>query len=357
LEIEDLTKWYRGSWSLLDRLLGHEPTEVKAADSISLSVSRSEILGIAGESGSGKSTLAETIALFREPTSGQLRFDGEPYDYYRDSQMMEFRQRVQIVFQNPFDALNPRMTVRQLVGEPLAIHDLKREGDPVVDTLGRVGIGPPSEYLEKYPHQLSGGERQRVAIARSLVLEPELLICDEPASMLDVSLKASLLNVLRQLADERDLGVLYISHDLASLTQIADRLAIMYLGEVVENGPTADVINAPKHPYAASLLSASPKPDPRANRERVLLPGEPPDPIDLPDGCNFAPRCPRAQNDCRKSDPTLAAAGDGDHGGACFYPVDGEAPGDKSGTAAGGKPTGGDGRAETDDPVRTDGGE
>ena len=338
LEIEDLTKWYRGSWSLLDRLLGHEPTEVKAADSISLSVSRSEILGIAGESGSGKSTLAETIALFREPTSGQLRFDGEPYDYYRDSQMMEFRQRVQIVFQNPFDALNPRMTVRQLVGEPLAIHDLKREGDPVVDTLGRVGIGPPSEYLEKYPHQLSGGERQRVAIARSLVLEPELLICDEPASMLDVSLKASLLNLLRELAREREMGVVYISHDLSSLIQVSDRLAIVHQGKVVERGRTDDVADTPRHPYTAALLSAVPETDPTATRPRISLVGDeqvPPTDVS-PTGCSFAPQCPRADDHCWHVDPSLTGvqkettaitgAGKTDvhldaHQAACHYPL------------------------------------
>ena len=338
LAIDDLTKWYRGSWTLLDRLLGQEPTEVKAADGVSLSVSRSEILGLAGESGSGKSTLAETIAMFHEPTSGQLRLDGEPYDHYRDGRMMEFRQRVQIVFQSPFDALNPRMTVRQLVGEPLAIHDLEREGDPIVDTLERVGIGPPSEYLDKYPHQLSGGERQRVAIARSLVLEPELLICDEPASMLDISLKTSLLNLLRELAREREMGVVYISHDLPSLIQVSDRLAIVHRGKVVERGRTDDIADTPRHPYTDALLSAVPETDPTATRPRVSLEDDekaPPTDV-LPAGCSFAPRCPRADDHCRNVNPSLTGvakettatnqAGDASdypdaHQAACHYPL------------------------------------
>jgi len=359
LQTRSLSKWYQQPQGLLDGIRGKEPDYVKAVQDVDLEIRESEILGVAGESGCGKSTLGETVAMLGEPTDGDIEFRGTSVDEYHKGDMKEFRSKVQIIFQDPFDSLNPRQTVRACVGEPLSIRNRSQAeiDEKIHETLSEVGLNPPEKFLDKYPHQLSGGERQRVAIARSLVLEPELLICDEPASMLDVSLKASLLNVLRRLADERDLGVLYISHDLASLTQIADRLAIMYLGEVVENGPTADVIDAPKHPYAASLLSASPKPDPRANRERVLLPGEPPDPIDLPDGCNFAPRCPRAQDDCHKSDPTLAAASDGDHGGACFYPVDDGAPGDEGGTAAVGKPTGSDGPAETDDPVRTDGGE
>ncbi|RAW44569.1 ABC transporter ATP-binding protein [Halorubrum sp. 48-1-W] len=342
LEVEDLTKWYRGSQTLLDKLLGYGPEEVKAADEISLSVSQSEILGIAGESGSGKSTLAETMALFQEPTDGQLFFDGEPYEHYRNGRMMEFRQRVQIVFQNPFDALNPRMTVRQLVGEPITVHNLERGENPIVDTLKRVGIGPPEEYLNKYPHQLSGGERQRVAIARSLVLEPEVIICDEPASMLDVSLKASLLNLLRELAREREMGVVYISHDLSSLIQVADRLAIVHRGEVVERGRTSSVAETPRHPYTNALLSAMPETDPTAARPRVTLDADEEAPAldELPAGCSFAPRCLRADDHCQHTDPKLnsveteattdrpsdVAEDPNTHQVACHYPLaaDGE---------------------------------
>jgi peptide/nickel transport system ATP-binding protein len=326
LETRSLSKWYQQPQGLIDGIRGREPDYVKAVQDVDLMIRESEILGIAGESGCGKSTLGETVALLSEPTDGEIEFRGESIDRFRGGDMREFRSKVQIVFQDPFDSLNPRQTVRAGVGEPLAIRNRPRAeiDERVRETLAEVGLRPPEQFLDKYPHQLSGGERQRVAIARSLVLEPELLICDEPASMLDVSLKASLLNVLRRLADERDIGVLYISHDLASLTQIADRLAIMYLGEVVEYGATESVIDAPKHPYASALLSASPKPDPRATRDRVLLPGEPPDPIDLPEGCNFAPRCPKAETRCRQADPAPDEASTGEHRASCYFPIDEE---------------------------------
>ena len=239
---------------------------------------------------------------------------------------MSFRRRVQIVFQDPFDALNPRMTVRQLVGEPISVHDVNvdDQGTAVCDALDRVGIAPPDDYLNKYPHQLSGGERQRVAIARSLVLEPELLICDEPASMLDVSLKASLLRLLRDLARERSMGVIYISHDLSSLAQVADRLAILHRGEVVERGRTGAVVGDPQHPYTDALLSAMPETDPTTDRERVSLPSGDEQPPVPTDGCSFAPRCPRADDRCRERDPSLSPVAERPHAGhavACHFPV------------------------------------
>ncbi|USZ69605.1 ABC transporter ATP-binding protein [Halorussus salilacus] len=324
LETKGLSKWYEQSQPLLDQLSGKEPSYVKAVQDVSLEIRESEILGIAGESGCGKSTLAETVALLNSRTDGEISFKGRPVDEYLDEDPKEFRSKLQFIFQDPFDSLNPRQKVRSIVSEPLKIQGWSAERiDEQVDrTLEDVGLNPPEQYLDNYPHQLSGGERQRVAIARALVVEPELLICDEPASMLDVSLKASILNILRRLADERDLGVMYISHDLASLTQIADKLAIMYLGQIVEQGPTREVIAGPKHPYVASLLSASPKTDPRVERTRVLLPGEPPSPVDLPDGCNFAPRCPKAREECLSADPELESVDGGDHSAACYFPVD-----------------------------------
>jgi peptide/nickel transport system ATP-binding protein len=324
LRSESLSKWYQQPQGFLDQILGREPDYVKAVQDVSIELRESEILGVAGESGCGKSTLGETLAMLEERTDGEILFRGESVDRFRDGNMREFRSQVQIIFQDPFDSLNPRQRVRAIVSEPLRIKNQPRAviQPKVEETLEDVGLRPPERFLDKYPHQLSGGERQRVAIARALVLEPDLLICDEPASMLDVSLKASLLNVLRKLADERGLGVLYISHDLASLTQIADRLAIMYLGRVVEYGSTADVIQSPRHPYAASLLSASPKPDPRTDRTRVLLPGEPPSPVNLPEGCNFAPRCPKATDECRVEDPPRDTFSEGDHEAACYFPVE-----------------------------------
>jgi peptide/nickel transport system ATP-binding protein len=325
LRTEGLAKWYTKTQGLMEQVKGKPPDRIRAVDGVSIDVHESEILGIAGESGCGKSTLGETIALLEDRTDGDILFKGEPIDeYLSEYGTKEFRSQVQIIFQDPFDSLNPRQTVRSCVSEPARIHGHDRETtrERVADALADVGLTPQDQYLDKYPHQLSGGERQRVAIARTLVLDPELLICDEPASMLDVSLKANILNILRTLADEKDIAIIYISHDLASLTQVADRLAIMYLGRVVEVGDTPDVIAGPKHPYSAALLSAAPKADPEIDRQRVLLAGEPESPVDLPSGCNFASRCPKARAECRESDPDLREMNDGGQRAACFFPVE-----------------------------------
>ena len=326
LSVSDLEKHYAQSQPLMDKFRGNEPPKVRAVDGVSFSVSRSEILGIAGESGCGKSTLGETVALLEEPTGGEILFDGKSASEYQSGEMKRFREKAQIVFQDPFDSLNPRMTVWKLVSEPLTIHDRNpADRESVVrETLERVGLTPPSKFLDQYPHELSGGQRQRVAIARALVLDPDFLVCDEPASMLDVSLKVNLLNLLRSLADEEDIGIIYISHDLASLAQVSDQLAIMYLGRIVEIGDTERVVDEPLHPYTERLLSATPEKDPSTDRDRVTLDGEPPNPIDLPSGCVFAPRCPKAREECRATDPDVDTTGDDDHSAACLFPVEGE---------------------------------
>ncbi|MDS0278440.1 ABC transporter ATP-binding protein [Halomicroarcula sp. S1AR25-4] len=347
LETDGLEKYYEQSQSLVSQFRGEDPDYVKAVDGVSLSVRRSEVLGVAGESGCGKSTLGETIALLEDPTGGEMVFDGEPFEYYQDGNLQEFRRKVQIIFQDPFDSLNPRQTVRKLVGEPLTIHDYRTDEREraIVETLEKVGLTPAEKFLDQYPHELSGGQRQRVAVAKALVLDPDFLICDEPASMLDVSLKVNLLNLLRGLADAEDIGIVYISHDLASLVQVSDRLAIMYLGRIIEEGDVGRIATQPKHPYTTSLLAAAPEKDPTADRTRVLLDGEPPDPVDLPSGCAFAPRCPKAEESCWEAEPGLDEAGDADHRAACYVPDDeSESPASKG--------TAGDGGFET--PVDAD---
>ncbi|WP_435197323.1 dipeptide ABC transporter ATP-binding protein [Natronomonas sp. EA1] len=324
VETDGLEKWFEQSQPIVQDLLGEEPEYVKAVNGVDLDVRESEIVGVAGESGCGKSTLAEVISALQSQSGGEILIDGEPVDDLLAADTQAFRSQVQFIFQDPFDSLNPRQRVRAAVGEPLKIqgHEPEVIDRRVRQTLSDVGLNPPEKYLEKHPDQLSGGERQRVAIAQALVLEPKLLICDEPASMLDVSLKANILNILREMANERDIGIVYISHDLASLSQITDRLAVMYLGEIVEIGATEEVVENPRHPYAASLLSASPKADPNIDRQRVLLPGEPPNPIELPGGCNFAPRCPKATKECHQKDPARSTFTEGDHEAACHLPVE-----------------------------------
>ncbi|WP_248905423.1 dipeptide ABC transporter ATP-binding protein [Halocatena marina] len=324
LETDGLEKYYTQSQSLAAKLRGQEQNHIRAVDGVSIEVRRSEVLGVAGESGCGKSTLGETIALLEEPTGGEIVFDGMSFEEYHDGNMKEFRRKMQFVFQDPYDSLNPRQKVRDLVGEPLVIHDYRTEKreQTVINTLEQVGLTPGTAFLDAYPHELSGGQRQRVAIARALVLDPDFLICDEPASMLDVSLKVNLLNLLRNLANETDIGIIYISHDLASLTQVSDRLAIMYLGRIVEMGETASVVADPKHPYTNSLLAASPEKDPSVDRNRILLDGEPPDPVALPSGCKFEPRCPKAREQCHQSEPTLEEATEEGQAAACYFPED-----------------------------------
>ena len=354
LEVDDLCKWYERSGSLLDwlpiggvsptvtgfsnsirrwykqrgeiltEMLTDDGSHVRAVDGVSLSVARGEIHGVVGESGCGKTTLGQTLALLEDPTDGGFRLDGRSYEYYLEGNLQSFRQKLQIIFQNPYESLNPRLTVEQLVKEPLTIHGYRTDekAEAVRETLEQVGLVPAEHYLEKYPNELSGGQRQRVAIARALVIDPDFLICDEPASMLDVSLQAEVLNLLRTLANTRGIGVLYISHDLASLTRIADRLSIMYLGRFVERGRTERVVNRPKHPYTETLLSAVPETDPRGSRERVTLDGKPADPEGEFPGCRFAPRCPKAVDACLEEDPELDVWTAQDHSAACFRPAE-----------------------------------
>jgi len=289
LSVSDLKKHY----AITEGLLGREVGQVRAVDGVSFEVERGETVGLVGESGCGKSTVATTLMGLEEPTDGAVAFDGSPVADRERSPGREFRKRVGMVFQDPTSSFDPRMTVGESVAEPLSIHgvgDEARRREVVADLLERVGLS--ADDFDRYPHEFSGGQKQRAALARALVLNPDLLVADEPVSALDVSVQASILSLLDDLQREFDLGMLLISHDMAVVREICDRVAVMYLGEIVETGPTSEVLSDPRHPYTRALVSSVPAPDPGQRGSGVRLSGDVPSPADPPSGCRFHTRCP-----------------------------------------------------------------
>ena len=297
LEIKDLKKHYAVRSGLLKTQRGI----VRAVDGANLSVGKGETVGLVGESGCGKSTLARLVLGLEAPTSGEVLLNGTPLDQW---DRIEQRRTVQMIFQDPYSSLNPRWKIGSIVREPLDIHKL---GSPTerrakaLDILRRVGLG--KEDADRYPHEFSGGQRQRVAIARALPLEPDLIVCDEPVSALDVSIRAQVLNLLKELQQEFGLAYLFISHDLSVIGHLCDRVAVMYLGRIVELSDRASFFHGPLHPYAKALLSAVPVPDPAKQRSHALLKGEPPSSMQPPTGCPFHPRCPEVMDICRTTRP------------------------------------------------------
>jgi oligopeptide transport system ATP-binding protein len=296
---------------------------VQAVSGVSLYIRRGETLGLVGESGCGKSTLGRTLIRLVEPTLGRVLFDGKDITRLGARALRALRRRMQIVFQDPYGSLNPRMTVREIVGEGIAIHDLARsrqEADARVRAvLAKVGLG--AELLGRYPHELSGGQRQRIGIARALAVEPDFIVCDEPVSALDVSVQAQVLNLLERLQDELGLSLLFISHDLRVVEYISHRVAVMYLGRVVEVAPAQSLAERRHHPYTRALFSATPQASADGER-RIVLPGEPPSAVDPPPGCAFHPRCPRAEKGrCDVEMPPLVELVPGSHHRvACWHP-------------------------------------
>lgn len=328
-EVRGLRKWFTARQEGFFANIFGEPEYLKAVDDVSFDIRDGEILGVAGQSGCGKSTLGELLLRLQEPTDGAVRYQGEDITEYSKAELKDFRQRAQIIFQDPYEALNPRFPVARTVSEPLAIHGIgdREERDArTIAALEDAGLRPAEKYLEKLPSELSGGERQRVCIARALVSNPDFLVADEPVSMLDVSVRTGILKLFKELQEKRDLSMLYISHDLSTISYLADRTMIMYLGNAVEIGETREVIGEPAHPYTEALLDAVPTPDPDEQRAGSSMQGEVPDPIDLPSGCRFEPFCQYATDECRVTEPDLQPVADGQNA-ACYHPVNGTYPG------------------------------
>lgn len=314
IEVEDLEVHYRTRAGLFA-----SKREVKAVDAVSLSIAKGETLGLVGESGCGKSTLGRAILRLTEPTAGSVRFDGKELISISSGELRSLRRRMQMVFQDPFASLNPKMTVRQTIAEPVRVHETARNtvGSHVVELFETVGLNP--RQMDRYPREFSGGQRQRIAIARALATEPDLIVADEPLASLDVSIQAQIMNLLKRLQRERGLTYLFISHDLRAVRHFADRIAVMYIGRIVETGSAADIYADPLMPYTKALLSAVPVADPAAerSRERIVLRGDIPSPSAPPSGCPFHTRCPWAIEECRRTVPALQEIKPG-HSAACI---------------------------------------
>lgn len=316
LEVNDLKVWYplRGGWFSV-------PKYVRAVDGVSFSVESGETLGLVGESGCGKSTLGRALVRLEPPHGGGFTIDGVDPNSLRGRELRSAKKKIQMIFQDPYGSLNPRLSVFSAINEVLALHtvlDKTQRVDRVAELLGLVGLEPG--YMHRYPHQFSGGQRQRIGIARALAAEPEMIVADEPVSALDVSVQAQIINLMRAIQQMTGTAFLFIAHDLAVVEHISHRIIVMYLGKIVESGPSSRLCSTPRHPYTRALLSAVPTLDVKSGRRRIVLPGDVPSPLNPPQGCGFHPRCPLAQDICRRETPPLTLESEAsDHASACFF--------------------------------------
>ncbi|MCL6528199.1 MAG: dipeptide ABC transporter ATP-binding protein [Thermaceae bacterium] len=315
VEIKNLKKWFPIRGGILSRVVAN----VKAVNDVSFDVKKGEVLGLVGESGSGKTTVGRTVLRLIEPTGGNIIFDGKDITHLPKGELRSYRRKMQIIFQDPFASLNPRMTVGDIVAEPLVIHHLansaQARNERVAELLQTVGLNP--DHVRRYPHEFSGGQRQRIGIARALAVNPDFIVADEPVSALDVSIQAQVVNLLQDLKDRLGLTVLFIAHDLAVVEYISDRIAVMYLGKVMELSSSRELYRNPKHPYTEALLSAIPTPDPTVRRDRIVLQGDIPSPINPPSGCVFRTRCRYAIKECSQTVPEMREVSPG-HFKACI---------------------------------------